>query len=83
MTQGITDEQFRELLPRLRRFALWLTRNSATADDLVQSSVEKALTWRGTRQEDGDLRARQHRDRQVRRDGVGLRQGGRRRRDPR
>ena len=57
MTQGITDEQFRELLPRLRRFALWLTRNSATADDLVQSSVEKALTWRGTRQEDGDLRA--------------------------
>ncbi|WP_028238657.1 sigma-70 family RNA polymerase sigma factor [Stutzerimonas azotifigens] len=57
MRQDITDEQLRALLPRLRRFALWLTRHGASADDLVQSAVERALTWRGTRQADGDLRA--------------------------
>ncbi len=42
------------LLPRLRRFALSLTCNSADADDLVQDTVERALVnlhrWeRGTR----------------------------------
>lgn len=39
-----------ELLPRLRRFARVITRNVQDADDLVQASVEKALTraaqWR-------------------------------------
>ena len=39
-----------ELLPRLRRFALTLTRREEDADDLVQSAVERALTrldsWR-------------------------------------
>lgn len=39
-----------ELLPRLRRFALTLTRHEDDADDLVQAVVERALmrlaTWR-------------------------------------
>lgn len=42
--------QLGELLPRLRRFARVITRNVQDADDLVQASVEKALTraaqWR-------------------------------------
>lgn len=51
------DEQLRELIPRMRRFALSLTRNSSSADDLVQTSLEKALSaWKGKRP-DGDLRA--------------------------
>ena len=37
------DEQLRELIPRLRRFALSLTRNSSSADDLVQSTLERAI----------------------------------------
>ncbi|MCK5576426.1 MAG: RNA polymerase sigma factor [Sphingomonadales bacterium] len=32
------------ILPRLRRFALGLTRNGAEADDLVQAACEKAIT---------------------------------------
>lgn len=39
-----------ELLPRLRRFALTLTRHEDDADDLVQAAAERALmrlgTWR-------------------------------------
>jgi RNA polymerase sigma factor (sigma-70 family) len=51
------DEALRELLPRLRRFALSLTRDSHNADDLVQATLERALTrWKGKR-DDGDLRA--------------------------
>ncbi|WPP01490.1 sigma-70 family RNA polymerase sigma factor [Pseudomonas sp. HR96] len=51
------DEQLRELLPRLRRFALSLTREPSSADDLVQASLERALTrWDG-KHADGDLRA--------------------------
>lgn len=38
--------QLIELLPRLRRFALGLTGNPDTADDLVQSGCEKALAKR-------------------------------------
>lgn len=43
-----------DLIPRLRRFALGLSRSQADADDLVQSALEKALTRlnqfeRGTR----------------------------------
>lgn len=52
----ISDDQLRELLPRLRRFALWLTRNSASADDLVQSTLERALS-RDSKRAAGDLRA--------------------------
>jgi RNA polymerase sigma-70 factor, ECF subfamily len=47
VTNAITDEDLREQLPRLRRFALWLTRDSSAADDLVQACLERALTrWR-------------------------------------
>ncbi|MFW9081369.1 sigma-70 family RNA polymerase sigma factor [Pseudomonas sp. P2757] len=51
------DEQLREIIPGMRRFALSLTRNSSSADDLVQASLERALSsWAGKRA-DGDLRA--------------------------
>ncbi|KQY15345.1 RNA polymerase sigma factor [Rhizobium sp. Root482] len=39
------------VLPRLRRFAMTLTRNAADADDLVQEACERAITrhhlWNG------------------------------------
>ena len=51
------DEHLRELIPRLRRFALSLTHNGASADDLVQASLERALSgWSGKRAV-GDVRA--------------------------
>jgi RNA polymerase sigma-70 factor (ECF subfamily) len=51
------DDQLRELMPRLRRFALSLTRDASGADDLVQACLERALNhWRSKRP-DGDLRA--------------------------
>ena len=44
------QRQLVEILPRLRRFARTLTRNSHDADDLVQLAVERALSrldqWR-------------------------------------
>ncbi|NDL65235.1 sigma-70 family RNA polymerase sigma factor [Enterobacteriales bacterium SAP-6] len=52
----LTDDQIREVLPQLRRFALWLTRNPAGADDLVQSGLEKALTSYATLQREENLR---------------------------
>jgi RNA polymerase sigma-70 factor (ECF subfamily) len=51
------DEQLRELLPRLRRFARWLTRDPSSADDLVQSTLERALSHWGSRRDDSALRA--------------------------
>jgi RNA polymerase sigma-70 factor, ECF subfamily len=42
--ERIEDEQLRSLLPRLRRFALSLTREPASADELVQACLERALT---------------------------------------
>ena len=39
-----TQQELISILPRLRRFALGLTRNGAHADDLVQSACEKAIT---------------------------------------
>lgn len=51
------DDQLRELLPRMRRFAVWLTRDPSSADDLVQSSLEKALSRWADKRPDGDLRA--------------------------
>lgn len=51
------DAALREQLPRLRRFALWLCRDEAAADDLVQSSVERALTRWSQRRDDEALRA--------------------------
>lgn len=57
MAAGFTDEDLRDVLPRLRRFALSLTHDPANADDLVQSCLERALTRAGTRRPEGDLRA--------------------------
>lgn len=51
------DEQLRELIPRLRRFALSLTRHSSNADDLVQSCLERALGSAASKRPEGDLRA--------------------------
>lgn len=51
------DEQLRELLPRLRRFAHWLTRDAASADDLVQSTLERALSRWHNRRDASALRA--------------------------
>lgn len=48
---GSLDEAVRgnlvNLLPRLRRFARSLTREDALADDLVQTTIERALRLRG------------------------------------
>ena len=51
------DDQLRELLPRLRRFSLWLTRDIHAADDLVQSTLERALSSGSGRRDDASLRS--------------------------
>ena len=51
------DEQLRELIPRLRRFALSLTRHASNADDLVQNCLERALRSVADKRPEGDLRA--------------------------
>lgn len=51
------DEQLRDLIPRLRRFAVSLTRNGSSADDLVQSCLERALSSWDSKHPEGDLRA--------------------------
>ena len=56
-TEALSDAVVRRLLPRLRRFALQLTREPVSADDLVQSTLERALKrWRSRRPQ-GDVRA--------------------------
>jgi RNA polymerase sigma-70 factor, ECF subfamily len=45
------SEKLVGLLPRLRRFALSLCRNSSTADDLVQSACVRAMSARDSWQE--------------------------------
>lgn len=51
------DEQLSEIIPRLRRFALSLTRNPSSADDLVQTCLERALLRWSDKRPEGDLRA--------------------------
>jgi RNA polymerase sigma factor (sigma-70 family) len=51
------NDELRELLPRLRRFALSLTRDTNNADDLVQATLERALARWTSKRADGDLRA--------------------------
>lgn len=53
----IDDDELRELLPSLRRFALWLARDAGDADDLVQASLERALSRWSTRRDDASLKA--------------------------
>ena len=43
MSATFTADELNDVLPALRRFALSLTKNSESADDLVQDSVERAL----------------------------------------
>ncbi|MFC3714674.1 sigma-70 family RNA polymerase sigma factor [Luteimonas soli] len=57
MNNTIDDDELRALLPSLRRFALWLSRDAAEADDLVQASLERALSRWSTRRGDGSLKA--------------------------
>jgi RNA polymerase sigma-70 factor (ECF subfamily) len=51
------DEQLRALLPRLRRFARWLCRDPTAADDLVQTTLERALSRWTERRDPDALRA--------------------------
>lgn len=57
MSEPDIDEQLRELLPRLRRFSCWLTRDASSADDLVQSTLERALSRWDSRHDASALRA--------------------------
>jgi DNA-directed RNA polymerase specialized sigma24 family protein len=45
------------LIPSLRRYAYALVREHAAADDLVQDTLERALSRWSSRRPDGDLRA--------------------------
>jgi RNA polymerase sigma-70 factor, ECF subfamily len=51
------DGQLRAVLPRLRRFAQWLCRDAVTADDLVQATLERAITKWDERRDPEALRA--------------------------
>lgn len=55
--QDAIDDALRDVLPRLRRFARWLTRDTSSADDLVQSTLERALSRWNTRHDGTALRA--------------------------
>lgn len=51
----VLREELVALLPRLRRFARALAGNSHDADDLVQTTIERALTHAGQRRADAPL----------------------------
>jgi RNA polymerase sigma factor (sigma-70 family) len=53
----LDDEALRTELPPLRRFALSLVRDPSAADDLVQATLERAISREALRREDGGLRA--------------------------
>ncbi|OMP95606.1 RNA polymerase sigma factor [Raoultella terrigena] len=53
---ALSDEDIRELLPHLQRFALWLTRDVMAAEDLVQNTLIKALDGPADREEVHNLR---------------------------
>ncbi|MDN7718924.1 sigma-70 family RNA polymerase sigma factor [Burkholderia gladioli] len=57
MPSADLDDSLRELLPRLRRFALWLTRDVHAADDLVQTTLERALIHWADRRDEHALRS--------------------------
>src|SRR5712691_3650434 len=57
MSDNAVDDKLRELLPRLRRFAHCLTRDAGGADDLVQSTLERALSRWESRRDAEALRA--------------------------
>ncbi|MBS7458645.1 RNA polymerase sigma factor [Coralloluteibacterium stylophorae] len=51
----LDDDTLRALIPRLRRFARSLVHEPAAADDLVQHTLERALTHGRTRRDAGAL----------------------------
>ncbi len=51
------DDRLRALLPSLRRFARSLTGDTADADDLVQSALERALSHWQSRRDDTALQS--------------------------
>ena len=52
MAQSLSfEDQLAALLPRMRRFAHALSRNSADADDLTQAAIERALRSKSQWQE--------------------------------
>lgn len=51
------NQQFKEQIPRLRRFARGLTRDASRADDLVQSRLTRAIAKQHLWQAATDLRA--------------------------
>lgn len=51
----LDDDTLRELIPRLRRFARSLAADPAAADDLVQATLERALTHGAGRRRDDAL----------------------------
>ncbi|BFO08941.1 sigma-70 family RNA polymerase sigma factor [Serratia rubidaea] len=51
------NTDLREQIPRLRRFALWLTRDVHQADDLVQATLERALAKWATRRQQASLKS--------------------------
>jgi RNA polymerase sigma factor (sigma-70 family) len=51
------DALLEPLIPALRRYAYALLRNHAAADDLVQDTLERALSHWTSRRPDGELRA--------------------------
>ena len=59
MRNAMTDAAIliEPLIPALRRYATGLLRNRATADDLVQDALERAISRWHQRRSDGDTRA--------------------------
>lgn len=53
----LDDDTLRELIPRLRRFARSLVAEPAAADDLVQATLERALTHGHSRRNDEALQS--------------------------
>lgn len=56
-TTLLDDEVLRELIPRLRRFARSLVAEPSAADDLVQTTLERALTHGSSRRDDEALQS--------------------------
>ena len=52
-----TADLLEPLIPALRRYAYALVRDHAAADDLVQDTLERALSRWSSRRPDGELRA--------------------------
>lgn len=57
MAPGDLGGELRPLIPALRRFALALTHDLDSADDLVQDCLERAIMRWSQRRSDGNLRA--------------------------